>query len=188
MSNMVEFAKALAAEAEKRGLRIVIEPINTTSEATVASTGQPAETHEAKPVSKPTEAVSVPKIVSPAQKEKVRRDNSWIRVANAARMLRCSTSVIYRRARFGMIPSRIAKDGVLEVSTEILNGIPAIRSHSRKGIPVECIETGERFPSMTQAAVCFRGKSASPAGISDSIRNGWSYHGFHFRAIESQKS
>lgn len=183
MSNMVEFAKALAAEAEKRGLRIVIEPVKTTSETTAVSTNPPAETHEAKPVSTPTEAISVPKIVSPTQKERVKEEHSWITVAQCARLLRVSTSSIYNRIRNGMIPFRVNASGVMTVNTDLLNGLPQSLSDKSGGrVPVQCVETGKCFASMAQAS---RSLKVSANTLQKAMIANDMIRGYHFRPVNA---
>lgn len=187
MSNMVEFAKALAAEAERRGLRIVIEPIKTTSEPTVATTNPPTETHETKPVSKPTETISVPKIVSPTSKEIAKEEHSWLTVSQCARMMDVSTEAIYRRIRHGVIPVRRIAGRPMEVNTSLLNGLPAIpkgcSSWSKNPIPVECVETGKRYKSIHATGRAF---GVNTSTIQDSIAYNRAVHGlYHFRKIEN---
>lgn len=182
MSNMVEFAKALAAEAEKRGLRIVIEPIKTTSEPTVATTNPPTETHETKPVSKPTEAVSVPKIVSQKSKESVMEEHSQVTIAQAARMLGITTQPIYDRIHRDEIPYQVNSSGVMTVSTNILNGLPNFRDWNSSPVPVQCVETGKKFASIASAARYYGTKSCI---MSRAVSTGGSCRGVHFRKIEN---
>lgn len=187
MNTMAEFASQLAAEAETRGLRIVIEPIRAPYEATQMTTNPAPETHETKPVSQPTEAISVPKIVeSPynnRKKEAVREANSWITVAQCARMLNISTSVIYNRIRSGIIPSRRNVFGVMTVNTNLLEELPeSLGSRNGRSVPVECVETGRRYTSMAQAS---RRLKVSVPSLQKAMVSGEMLDGYHFRQIET---
>lgn len=185
MNTMAEFARQLAAEAEKRGLRIVIEPVRSPSEATQIVTNPAPETHETKVVSQPTEAISVPKIAEShynnRKKEAVREASSWITVAQCARMLNCSTAAIYERIRQNRIEFQFDKHGCMTVSTKNLNGLPGWKEY-HTAVPVECVETGKTYPSMAKAAYAM---GMAGNAVRNAIRRNTTAGGFHFRIIET---
>lgn len=181
-TTLTEFAMQLAAEAEKRGLRIVIEPIMPKPEApNTHATNSAVETHETELVSLPTsnpESDSVKKITD---RDKVREEKSWITVAQCARMLNISTSAIYNRIRHGMVPFRINKAGVMTVNTSLLNGLPMNLSDRTGGsVPVECVETGRRYSSMSQAS---RHLKISSNALQRAMITGDMVKGYHFRPV-----
>lgn len=187
MSTMAEFARELAAEAEKRGLRIVIEPISPKLEMLDSPTIITEENHaETKAVSTPTHAVSVPKVIAPTEKERVKEANSWITVSQCARMLGVAPKTIYDRIRKGMIPTRRNGKSPMLVSTALLNGLPKYKKQqttwSRSAVPVECVETGRRFESMKQASEAY---GCANTAVQRAVKCGWHVKGHHFRKLES---
>lgn len=168
MNTMAEFARTLAEEAEKRGLRIVIEPI-----------ANPVPKSISEPVKEPE---VVTKTAAQLEKERVREEKSWITVSEAARMLNVSTSVIYNRVRSGIIPHRYNAGGVITVSTNLLHGIPeALGNRNGVAVPIECIETGRRYKSMAHACRCLKiGVGTLQKALVDNAM----VDGRHFRVIE----
>lgn len=136
MDNIAEFILQTAEEAKRRGLEICIASVQVAPQ---------------KPESKP---VAEPARTPPVTKETVREQGSWIRVAEAARMLRCTVSPIYRRIWSGQLETSRDENGKLTVRTDILNGLPKFQSsHSQNHwVKVRCKETGVVYPSLTAAA------------------------------------
>lgn len=128
MDNILEFIMKTAAEAKKRGLEISIASV---------SLAKPAEM----PATKAATPVSAPKIVE---------DHSWIAVAEAARMLRCSTTTIYDYIRRRTIEARKDEDGRWVVSSADVATFQ--KSHHGTPIPVRCVQTGVVYSSLTAAA------------------------------------
>lgn len=171
MTTMAEFARTLAEEAEKRGLRIVIEPISN-----------PIQQPISEPVKEP-EIEVVTKTAAQLEKERVREERSWITVSECARMLNVSTSVIYNRVRSGIIPHRYNASGVITVSTNLLRGIPeSLGGRNGVSVPIECIETGRRYKSMAHACRCLKiGIGTLQKALVDNAM----VDGRHFRVIET---
>lgn len=171
MTTMAEFARTLAEEAEKRGLRIVIEPISN-----------PIQKSTSAPVKEP-EIEVVTKTAAQLDKERVREEKSWIAVAEAARMLNCSTQSIYDRIRRNVIEGRYNERGHMIVNTAILNGLPAY-PNSTHTTPVRCVETGKVYPSMKQASYAI---GMAGNAVRNAIARNTTANGFHFCKIESEK-
>ena len=128
MDNILEFVMRTAAEAKKRGLEISIASV---------SLAKPAEM----PVAKAAAPVSAPKIIE---------DQSWISVAEAARMLHCSTTTIYDYIRRRTIEARKDEDGRWVVSSAAVATFQ--KSHHGTPIPVRCVQTGVVYSSLMAAA------------------------------------
>lgn len=173
MIDMVEFARALAAEADRRGMRIVIEPVKPAT-----------ETLELPVESKPTEAITVPQIVPAEQKAKVKEEHSWLTVAQAARMMGISTVTIYDHIRRGTIPWQKNERGVKTVSTDVLNGLPGHRPGHSKPVPVQCIETGKIFNSQGEAARYYGVDSGRIRNISQNTN--YTCRGLHFCRVNQK--
>lgn len=171
MTTMAEFARTLAEEAEKRGLRIVIEPI-----------ANPIQQSISEPVKEP-EIEVVAKTAAQIEKERVREEKSWITVPEAARMLNCNANSIYDKIRRNMIEWRHNERGHMVVNTAILNGSP-IRTRSAHSIPVRCVETGKAYSSMKQASYAM---GLPGNAVRNAILRGRKAGGYHFRKIESEK-
>lgn len=187
MSSMAEFVRQLAAEAEQRGLRIVIEPVRSVAkdepESVAVATNPPAELHAVKAAPRTMDVVQTPKIVSPAQKEQVIDDHSWITVSQCARMLKVSTSSIYNRIRNGMIPFRVNASGAMTVNTDLLNGLPQSLSDQAGGrVPVQCVETGKCYASMAQAS---RSLKVSVNALQKAMITNDVIRGYHFRPVDA---
>lgn len=172
MTTIAEFARALAEEAEKRGLRIVIEPITN-----------PVQKSISEPVKEP-EVEVVTKTAAQLEKERVREEKSWITVSEAARMMGVSTSAIYYRIRKGSIPTRSDGYRKTKVSTSILHRISEFKVGMTKPVAVRCLETGMVFESQGAAAKYYGMNSARIRGISSDPSK--SCKGLHFCRVNSE--
>ncbi len=183
-TTLTEFAMQLAAEAEKRGLRIIIEPITPKPEApNTHVTNSAVETHETELVSLPTsnpESDSVKKITD---RDKVREEKSQILVSQAARMLNIGVGSIYKGIKRGEIPCQKNARGWTTVSTDVLHGLPNHTHWSNTPVPVQCVETGKTFASFAEAG---RYYGAGKGSISQAVSRNVGCKGLHFRKIESE--
>ena len=136
MDNIAEFILQTAEEAKRRGLEICI-----------ASVQVAPQKPENKPAVEPAEAPE-------SAKDSAIEEHSWMKVAEAARMLRVSSSVIYRRIRTGEMRGKKNDRGIQLVHTDVLNGIPNPQPRSGWHTPiiVKCRQTGGIYPSLNAAA------------------------------------
>ena len=140
MDNIAEFILQTAEEAKRRGLEICIASVQVAQQRP-----------KSKPVVKHAES---PK----STKDDVIEAHSWMKVAEAARMLRVSHSVIYDRIRTGELRGKKNDQGIQLVHTDVLNGIPnpQPRSGWHTPIVVRCQQTGGIYPSLNAAANAFK--------------------------------
>ena len=148
MSGMNEFVSALAAAAEEKGLRIIIEPVASKMDSESKSKIQVQE-----PKSVPA-VIKTPVVVDPEkERKKVLEDNSWLTVSEAARMLNVSLTSIYARMRAKAIRYKRAEGGMLMVHASILTnckrGYIAGRHADTR---IRCVETGKIYPTMKSVA------------------------------------
>lgn len=155
MNSMAEFAKQLAAEAERRGMRIIIEPTNAAA------------------VEPKTEPVQVPRAVP--EKEIARENHSWLLVSEAARMLSASLTAIYARIYSGEVRAKKSKKGYWMVSTDILDTFP--RTKDRNRVRVQSLPDGTVYESVRKAA---QANGVSPSTVSQAIKNGYRCKGMTF--------
>lgn len=140
MDNISEFILQTTEEAKRRGLEICIASVQVVPQRLESKT-----------------------VVKPAESPKPTKDDaveahSWMKVAEAARMLRVSSCVIYSRIRTGELRGKKDEKGVQLVHTDVLNGIPnqQPRSGWHTPIVIKCQQTGGIYPSLSATAKAFK--------------------------------
>lgn len=139
MDNISEFILRTTEEARRRGLEISIASVRLAGNSNL----EQITSKECPTVTK-----------AEPEKAKAIEEHSWIKVAEAARMLRVSPAVIYARMRTGQFRSKKNDKGVWLVHTSVLNGIPDLQSRSgwHNPLVVKCLQTGTIYPSVNAAA------------------------------------
>lgn len=139
VDNISEFILRTTEEAKRRGLEISIASVRIAGNSNL----EPVAPKESQAATK-----------AALEKAKAIEEHSWMKVAEAARMLRVSSAVIYARMRTGQFRSKKDDKGVWLVHTSVLNGIPDLQSRSGWHTPivVKCLQTGVIYPSVSAAA------------------------------------
>lgn len=99
---------------------------------------------------------------------------------NFNKIVRVEDGELYDSKENAAIANGLKKDTIKKASENIMHAHNTGLWKSRRQVPIRCVETGELFDSVNEAARHFNMFEGS---ISQSIRKGYASYGLHFRKV-----